>query len=254
MNPFNFRKRGFLAGAAAERMKQFFQGRHEENLARIGLSLTPHEDDRKIILPNGPAGGTATEQSGFIWDTFTVAPNTAFPSPITMFSTAQSQATKGLAQTNLFSQQNLGGQETLMATGMRLYILNNAIPIDVLAFFSTVSVQLFQGPTNFPVWEGLPWMLPAGGGLWAFAAQLGTAPGGAAPFYTSSNGVPTIESAYQFSIPIAIEALEKFNVQLVGWGATPAFTTQPNTTNPAGTGLTWVLALEGVRTRQISLG
>jgi hypothetical protein len=214
------------------------------------MELTPENAGRRVL--SNPVN-VAGEQDGFKWDTFTIAANTAFTTPITMFGTVQAQATKGLAQTNMQASQQLSAQEAFVATGMRFYILNSAAPSDVLSLYTNTSIQLIQGPNNYPVWQGVPWMLPAGGGIHiSGGAQVGTAPVNSSVLFSLSNGVPTIESCYQFTIPIELSPLEIFFAVLTTQGA--GFSTAANTTNPPGTGLTFVLALEGVLTRQMSIG
>lgn len=251
-------KRGFLAGAAAQSMREFLHEKYARNLSNAGMELA---DLSKLRIPafNAPGAGQSTDQAGFLWDTFVLAPATQIPPVITMFSTPQNQATKSLAQTNLRSSQNLGAQQMLVATGMRLYLLNNATPTDILALFINTSVQLFQGPQNYPTWQGMPWMIPAGGGLWLQGNQIGTAPTGSSVLFSASNGTPTIQDTYTFTdglgtpVPVTIAALEDFSVALQTW-SNPLWTTQANTTNPPGTGLTGVVAFEGIRTQQVTLG
>lgn len=246
-------KRGFLYGAAAERMKALFAAKHRSNaekLAQVGIRL---EDDLPLLVrPNAPLNQSG-QQSGFHWDTFTVGANTAMPTPVTMFATPLNQVTKGFVATSLRDSGTLGLQEEMVATGMRIYILNNANPQDILNLFTNTAIQFLMGPTNYPGWEGLPWMLPAGGGLHISGGmQVGTAPAGANVLFGSGNGEPTLQSAYQLPIPLRIEPGEKFSgvLSTIGGG----FNTVAAASNPPGTGLTIVFALEGVRTRQISVG
>jgi hypothetical protein len=253
----NFPKSGFLSGAAARRMKNFFQRKHdgylrsnEDTLRELGLGLTPEATEGRVLSNPLNVDGV---QDAFKWDTFTLAANTPFPTPITMFGTTQSQATKGLAQTNMQNSQALSAQESFTADGLRFYILNNAIVADVLALYTNTSISIIQGPNNYPVWQGVPWMLPAGGGVHISGGnQVGTAPVNSSVLFSLSNGEPTITSCYKLTIPIILSPLEIIFAQLITQGA--GFSTAANTTNPPGTGLTFVLAFEGVLTRQMSIG
>ncbi len=235
-------KSGFLTGAAAERMKHAHQNMFSRNLERVGARLSPTEDSR-IVRPNAPLGGTADEQAGYIWDTLTVAANTAMPAKTTMFTSPISGNTKGRAGTNLTQPGQLAAGNAIDIYAIRLYFLNNITPTDLLAVFTNVSIQVHLN--NFTKWEGLAWMAPAGGGLWVQGNQVGTAPAGSSVLFSASNGVPDIQNVFALKVPINLGPLEPFDVTIV---AESAFTTQANTTNPAGTGLTLVVALEGQRT------
>lgn len=243
---------GFLTGAAAQRMKNFMRNRSAENLQRVGFRLA-EEPTRVASNPMGAISKTASDpHAGFHWDTFTVGVSSAVNAPITLFQTPQSQQAKQLAATSLRDPGSLGAQESMIVTGMRFFFLNNLVVSDLLAFYSSVSVQLFLGPSQFPIWQGLPWMVPAGGGAYISGGnQVGTPPGAASVLFSLSNGLPSIEDSYMLSDPIELDPLEKFNVVLTPWGG--GFTTSANTTNPPGTGVTGVFALEGEITQRVSV-
>jgi hypothetical protein len=240
-----FAKRGSAFGAEAERIREAHQSLFAENLKRAGYRLAD-DGGRRIAMPNtavqGPAG-TQDRQTGYIWDTLTVAPNTAFPAVTSMFTVPISGSTKPITQTNLRDSGKLSYPERMDVKALRLYILNNATPTDILALYTNVSFQLYVN-NGFLKWEGLGWMIPAGGGLYLYGNQVGTAPAGSSVLFTASNGNPDINNVFDLPDIIQLGAGENFYVQVQAW---TAFNTQANTTNPAGTGLTLVVAFEGDR-------
>lgn len=233
-------KRGFLTGAAAQRMKRIHERLFSQNMARNGFARDGGR--HPIPRPNTTVPGNLDRQTGYIWDTLTVAANTAFPTSTTMFSTPLQGNTKQLAGTNMTQSGQLPFPQMIDISSLRFFILNNATPTDILSVFTNVSVVMFVN--NFQKFQGVPWMLPAAGGLWTYGTQVGTAPSGSAVLYSTSNGDPSIKDAYTLGDIIHIGAGEPFSVVLT---AQNTFNTQANSTNPAGTGLTIVFALEGDR-------
>lgn len=239
-----FPKRGFLTGKAAERMKALHQGMFARTLAREGIRL--EDDGPRIPRPNTTIPGNLDRQSGYLWDTLTIAANTAFPTVTTMFSVPQQSNTKLLAGTNLSQSGVLPFPQMIDINAIRFYILNNATPTDILALFTNISIVMLVN--NFSKFEGVPWMLPAGGGLWLAGSQVGTAPVGSSVLFSASNGDPFLKNSYVLGDIIHIGAGEPFAVIIT---ANAAFNTQANTTNPPGTGFTLVFALEGDRYRPL---
>lgn len=239
-----FAKRGFLTGDAAERMKKLHQGMFGKELASFGVKL--EDDGPRKPRPNTTVPGNLDRQSGYLWDTLTVAANTAFPNQTTMFSVPLSGNTKQLAGTNLTQSGQLPFPQMIDVNALRIYVLNNATPTDILALFTNVSIQVLVN--NFSKFEGLPWMLPAGGGLWVVASQVGTAPAGSAVVFSANNGEPTLKNVYTLGDIIHIGAGEPFSVVVT---ANNPFNTQANSTNPPGTGFTIVFAMEGDRYRPL---
>jgi hypothetical protein len=244
-NPFTKRRHaaaGVAALAALHNMsfEQRMKAQGFAEAGRINIPEPPGVRQENTLLSNG-----LERINQYVWDTFTVANNTVFPKT-TLFLTPQQGSTKNLAQTNMMSAGQLTAPQVLIAKALRIFVLNNVTPTDLLALFTNVSVTVSVGKK--PMFEGTPWMLPAGGGLWFQGAQFGTAPAGSAPSYSSSNGVPDINNVYSMPDPITINAGENFSVV---FNPETAFTTQANTTNPAGTGFTIVFAFEGYLFREI---
>ena len=243
-------KRGFLVGEAAAHMKALHQGRFREilRLGGVGLSddLIGQDGSPRIPRPNTLVPGNLDRQSGYLWDTLVIAPNVTFPTQTTMFSVPIQGNTKGQSGTNLTQSGQLPFPQMIDINSIRLYVLNNATPTDILALFTNVWFQVLVN--NFSKFEGLSWHIPAGGGLWVFGNQVGTAPAGSAVMFSASNGEPNIHNSYTLGDIIHIGAGEPFNVIVT---ATSPFNTQANTTNPPGTGLTLVLAFEGDRYRPL---
>lgn len=196
-------------------------------------------------LANTQLGGGQERVNFYIYDTYTLAVNTAAVKQ-TLFLIPIQGSTKVLSQTNMVSMGMLTGSQVLVAKALRVYVQNNVTPTDLIAFYANTSVVVKIGKK--PMIEGVPWMFPAGGGLWFSGAQVGTAPAGSAVAYSSSNGVPDVRNVYSMSDPLTINAGEQFQVEF-----TPetAWTSQANTTNPAGTGLTVVFAFEGILFREV---
>ncbi|HKW76190.1 MAG TPA: hypothetical protein VJN64_11750 [Terriglobales bacterium] len=234
---------GAILGAAALGGLSFDEKMTKLGFAECGRLNAPLPQGIKqpnTLLPNG-----LERVQQFVYDTMTVAANTAFPKT-TLFLTPQQGSTKNLAQTNMLAAGQLVAPQVLVAKAIRIFVLNNATPTDMLSLFTNVSVSVNVGKK--PMFEGTPWMLPAGGGLHFFGSQVGTAPAGSSVAFTTSNGVPDVNNVYSLADPIVINAGENFNVVL---NPETAFNTQANTTNPAGTGFTIVFAFEGYLFREI---
>lgn len=242
-------RRGAMFGADGLRMKKFHEEQSRKNFARHGI-------EQRIPLPNtsvdangnpiGPGvAGSVDRQYGYIWDTLTVAANTAFPSLTTMFSVPQQGSTKPLTATNLRDSGKLTYPERMDVLSVRCYLLNNITVTDLLALFTNVSLQVHLN-NGFLKYEGLIWMTPAGGGADITGGfQVGTAPTGSAVYHATGNGISDIRNVADFSMdPIQLGAGENFDTVVQAW--TP-FNTQANTTNPPGTGVTLVMAFEGQR-------
>jgi hypothetical protein len=223
-------RRGHLLGEEAKRAERNMRG----FTALCDIEL-PAGKQPNTLMPNG-----LDRTDYYMYDTFTVAANTAFPNKTAMFTTPQQGSTKNLAQTDMDSFGQLVAPEIMVVRAMRVYVLNNVTPTDLLALYTNVSVIFNIGKK--PLWKGVPWQLPAGGGLWLQGAQVGTAPAGSSVLFTASNGNPDIRNVYSLRDPHTINAGENFSVIFT---AETAFNTQAVATNPPGTGFTIVMALEG---------
>jgi hypothetical protein len=236
-------EQGYLRGAAAVALRNSVnQGSFGAVASAVDLlqPLDHEEIERRIHMANTLVDGGLDRTDYYEYDTMTVAANTAFPNKTTLFTTPQQGSSKNLAQTDMDSFGQLVAPEIFVVKAFRCFVLNNVTPTDLLALFTNVSITLTIGKK--PMWKGVAWMLPAGGGLWLQGNQVGTAPAGSSVLFSASNGDPNILSAYTLRDPYTINAGENFGVVLT---AETAFNTQANTTNPPGTGFTIVMALEG---------
>lgn len=197
-------------------------------------------------LAQGPGVGQLQDrQTGYIWDTLTVAPSTAFPPLTTMFSVPMQGSTKPLTATNLRDSGKLTYPERMDVQCLRLFVLNNIAIADLLALFTNVSVQIHLN-NGFLKWEGLPWMIPSGGGAYISGGfQVGTAPSGSSVYHSTGNGTPDIRNVHDLGVDIIqLGAGENFDMVIQAW---TAFNTSANSTNPPGTGITLVPTFEGAR-------
>jgi len=129
-------------------------------------------------------------------------------------------------------------------TRLRVYVLNNIALSDLLAIYTNVTFTV-QVQGSFNKFEGLPWMMPAGGGAHITGGnQVGTAPVGSSVYHSTGNSNPDIRCSLELPDIIQLGANEAFSTIMQNW--TP-FTTSANTTNPPGTGVTLVIAFQGDR-------
>jgi len=180
------------------------------------------------------------------YDTASFAQSAAMAT--TVFFQTPISGTKLLNATNL---QGQGGQlpfpQTLTITALKVYIANNTVPADLVNLLTNVSFTLTVGLK--PFFQCPLAVLTAGMGAFVTAAaQVGTAPAGSAPLFSTSNGVPDPRAVYTLSKPIIIGYGENFNVTLQ---PNVAFNFAANTTNPAGVGTTIAIHLDGILTRQV---
>jgi hypothetical protein len=193
--------------------------------------------------------GQYAHRDWFYWDTASVAAGAAFPQ-IVFFAVPQGAAGKNLNVTNL---QGQGGQlpagEVLTITSIRIEISNLTVPADFQNINNLVSVQFKV--RNYPILQCTPEFLSPGfGAVTASAAQLGVAPAGTATVTSTSNGLPTQASVYNFAVPYVLGSLENFAVIL---NPETAFNmVAAAATNPLGVGTTIKVALEGVIDRLLA--
>ncbi|MCU1284478.1 MAG: hypothetical protein JWO13_828 [Acidobacteriales bacterium] len=174
-----------------------------------------------------------------VYDSFTVAANTAFPKT-TLFQSPIS-GTRTLAQTNMQLAGQLPAPQRLVVRAIKLIVANNTTLTDLVNILENVSVVFTVGKK--PWFEGPAILLTAGcGAQMVSAAQVGTAPAGTAVAFSTSNGSVDQRAAFTLSQPVVIEAGETFSVTLQ---AETGFSTQANTTNPPGVGTTVRVVLDG---------
>lgn len=182
----------------------------------------------------------------YIYDSFSVNSNTAFPKT-TLFQTPEGGG-KNLAATNMKAAGRLAGGNSFLALAFQVFVLNNAIPADLMSVYQNVSVILkFSNDKRYA--EGLAFLYPAGcGGIVSAAAQIGTAPAGTNVIQTVSNGVPDVRNVFSWDPGLDIVTDEP--IQCV---FTPenTFNTSAATT-PAATGLTIYAILAGKLFRPVN--
>lgn len=199
------------------------------------------------MWPNPAVDDYGEKVIAYLYDSFTVASNTAFPTQTPLFMTPIGVSNKTKAQTNMRAQGVLDSWDRFQVTAFGIWVSNNTVPNDLMSLFSNVSFTL--NVRTKPYLEGPAQLFPAGvGGMLSAVAQTGTAPAGSATPFLTSNGLPTFASILRFpDAPINILAGENFRVDVT---VETAWTTQ-NAGNPAGAGLTIMAILGGWRYRAV---
>lgn len=196
---------------------------------------------RQMFVPrmaNPMIGGVDNAIDSYLYDTVTVAANTAFPKT-TMFSVPIG-GSKTLAQTNMVGQSRLPGATRFLVATLQVHVFGNCVVNDLVALYTNTSVQLVFN--NKPFVQGPPQLFPAGCGLiQASLAQIGVGAAGDVTAFSTSNGVPDPRSVFAFVPPLDVGPDETFNVIL-----TPetAWSTQ-NAGRPIGTGITIQVIMAG---------
>lgn len=191
-------------------------------------------------MQNPTVGGMLETIDQPVYDSFSVAANTAFPKTV-LFQTPIGQSGKTLAQTNMIQAGQLVNPQKLIVRAIRVWVANNVTPTDLNNFLQNVSFTLTVGKK--PMLECIPAFLPAAcGAVVNSIAQVGTAPAGSAVSYSTGNGIADTRAAFTLNNPFAIETGESFNVTL---NPETGFNTQANTTNPPGVGMTVYVVLDG---------
>jgi hypothetical protein len=224
--------------AARAREDRAFSGRHAHSRRGLG----PMGFLRK---KNESPSGVFGIRDWVYYDAVSFAAGAAFATT-TFFAVPQGQGGKLFNTTNL---QGQGGQlpagETLTIKSIRLYIANTTIGPDLQNIISNVSVHFKV--RQVPIFQCTPEFLPPGcGGVILSGGNLGaTLPTGTAQFQSSTNGMPTQGSVYNFSVPYLLESLENFQIIL---SPDVAFSMAAATAvDPLGLGTTIKCYLEGVR-------
>jgi hypothetical protein len=165
----------------------------------------------------------------------------------TLFQTPIGQAGKTLAQTNMTQAGTLPAPQRLTVRSIQLGFANNTVITDVVNILENVSLTFIVGKK--PMLEVPCHYLTAGcGGIVTAAAQVGTAPAGSAPLFSTSNGVPDQANRFWLSVPFTIEQGETFQVVLV---PETGFNFAAAGANPAGVGTTIRVAFSGELYRQV---
>lgn len=181
-----------------------------------------------------------------VYDSFSIAANTAFAKTV-LFQTPIGQSGKTLAQTNMTKAGQLEFPQKLEIHAIRVWIANNTTLTDLVNIQQNVSFVFTVGKK--PMLEVAVGFLPAAcGAVLNSAAQVGTAPVGAAVSYSTGNGIADTRSAFTLDYPIVIDSGEGFSVTL---NPETGFSTQANSTNPPGVGTTIYVILDGILYRGV---
>lgn len=210
-------------------------------LSRFGFGQSP-----RLRRRNPEVGGMLDVITQPVFDSFSIAANTAFPKT-TLFQTPVGSGGKTSAQTNMSLAGQLPAPQKLIVYAIRLFISNDTVIVDVNNILRNVSTVFTVGKK--PWLEVPPLFLSAGcGAQITAAAQVGTAPAGSAPFFATSNGSVDPRAVFTLSKPIVIESGETFSFVL---NAETAFNTAAVGANPAGAGTTIYVILDGELYRQV---
>jgi hypothetical protein len=191
-------------------------------------------------MRNPILGGVEDYITQPIYDSVSFAAGAAFAQQ-TMFQQPRGQGGKTLAQTNMTSPGFLPNPQRLILRALRVFISNNTVPTDMANMLQNVSLQLTLGTK--PYFQGFVGLLSAGcGAMVTAAAQVGTAPAGSAPLFSTSNGVPDQRSVFTLNQPITIEQGETIQVLL---NPDVAFNFAAAGANPSGVGTTLYVILDG---------
>lgn len=200
--------------------------------------------DLRMQNPTYPGGQEVITQP--VYDSVTFAAAAAM-AKTTLFQTPIGQNGKTLAQTNMQLAGQLPSPQRITVRSIQLGISMNTAPVDVNNILENVSLTFIVGKK--PMLEVPCHYLTAGcGGMVNAAAQVGTAPAGSAPLFSTSNGVPDQNNRFWLSVPFTIEQGETFQVVLV---PETAFNFAAGAANPAGVGATIRVAFSGELYRAI---
>lgn len=196
--------------------------------------------------PNSLVAGQEEVIDQPFYDSLSLAANTAFAKTV-LFQTPIGQSSKTLAQTNMTKAGQLEFPQRLIIQAIGVFIANNTTPTDVGNILQNVSFTLTIGKK--PMLECPVLILPAGRGAIVNAvANVGVLPAGSAPVFSTSNGLVDPRAMFSLAHPITIESGEGFSVTL---NPETGFSTQANTTNPAGVGTTIYVILDGYLYRAV---
>lgn len=194
----------------------------------------------KARASNPILGGVEDYITQPIYDSASFAAAAAM-TQLTMFQQPRGQGGKTLAQTNMTGPGFLPNPQRLILRALRVFTSNNTVITDLVNLLQNVSIQLVLGTK--PYFLGFLGLLSAGcGAMVTAASQVGTAPAGSAPFFSTSNGVPDQRSVMALNQPIMIEQGETIQVIL---NPDTAFNFAAAGANPAGVGTTLYVILDG---------
>ncbi|MBZ5523575.1 MAG: hypothetical protein LAP21_15180 [Acidobacteriia bacterium] len=175
-----------------------------------------------------------------IYDSASFAASAAM-TQLTMFQQPRGQSGKTLAQTNMTGPGFLPNPQRLILRALRVFTSNNTVITDLVNLLQNTSIQLILGTK--PYFLGFLGLLSAGcGAMVTASSQVGTAPAGSAPLFSTSNGVPDQRSVMALNQPIMIEQGETIQVIL---NPDTAFNFAAAGANPAGVGTTIYVILDG---------
>jgi hypothetical protein len=224
-------------------MKNFNQQRGDDRFLpryRTYRELKAGNFGKRARCSNPSVGGIEDLITQPLYDSVSFAAGAAFAAQ-TMFQTIKGQAGKTLAQTNMTFAGALPNPQRLNVRALRVWIANSTAPVDLFNLLQNVSIEVvFNGK---PYFQGPLGLLTAGcGAMVTAAAQVGTAPAGSAPVFSTSNGNPDQRNVFSLNQPIMIEQGEPIEVKL---NADIAFNFAAAGANPAGVGTTIFVILDG---------
>ncbi len=214
-----------------------------EELRKQNLRLLGAVRFGRPALPrfaNPVLGGVEDVIDQPLYDSFTVAAGANFPAVTTLFQQQVGQGGKTLAQTNMNASGQLPAPQRAYLLSYRIYTRNDAVPADLMLFGVNCSHTWTIGTK--PYFQGPSFLLSAGAGMVLnAAAQVGTAPTGSAPLYTTSNGSVDQRSVFSLTKPYMLEQGETFNWTI---RAETGFALTAAAANPAGVGLQIYIVLD----------
>jgi hypothetical protein len=224
-----------------------FEGMRPLGGIRLGNSKA-RDISRAVRMSNPQMAGVEDKISQPIYDSFSVAANTAFPQTV-MFQVQKGASGKTLAQTNMVSSGQLQFPQRLWLCGIYAVVANNTTLTDLINIQTNVSFTLNVGTKNY---LQVPFgFLTAGrGAVMNVSQNIGQAlaAGGAVQAYATSNGVQDPRAVFSLDNPFMIEYGESFNVTL---NPETPFNTQANSTVPPGVGTTITVYLDGTLYRSV---
>jgi hypothetical protein len=222
-------------GRGNERLRPRFPFEGLRELKSFNFGKRP-----RCKMTNPILGGVEDYISQPIYDSVSFAAAAAFTQQ-TMFQQPRGQAGKTLAQTNMTGPGFLPNPQRLILRALRVFIANGTAPVDMFNMLQNVSIQLILGTK--PYFLGFLGLLTAGcGAMVTAAAQVGVAPAGSAPLFSTSNGQPDQRNVFALNQPITIEQGETIQVIL---NPDVAFNFAAAGANPAGVGTTLFVILDG---------